>query len=196
MSCDCGATQDFCVRAGETFHPTVRWAQTTLKSAAITAITNAAPVVITAPAHGVPNGWPASVVSAGGMTEINATRYPPVQRDLHNATVLTTDTVAFNDVNSADWAAYTSGGFLVYAEPQSLTGVTFSMSVWDTPNKNDTPLVTLTSPSGISVDTVNMTINPLLQTAGLTWTTGYYTLSATDASGVVTDILTGTISIE
>lgn len=196
MACDCGNTQDFCVRAGETFHPTIRWGETTLKSAAITAITNAAPAVITATAHGVPNGWPVAVVSVVGMTQINASRYPPSGRDMHNATVLTPDTLALNDVNSADWPAYASGGFVVYSAPQTLTGVSFTMNIWDNPNRTGTPLATLTSASAITVDTVNMTITPLLQTAGLTWDTGYYTLSATDASSVVTDILTGTINIE
>lgn len=199
MTCGCGETKDWCVKRGATFVPTIRWAQKTLATAAITAITQATPVVITAPNHGLPSGWPAAVVGANGMNFINAPDYPPELPDLHAGTVIDANTVAFNDVSSALWYPYIApGGALVYYTPQPLSGVTFTMGFYDTPEMNDTPLVTLTNGSGITVDTNAFTIVPELQTAGLTWLSpiAYYRLTAADAGGVVTGIMNGTFTIE
>lgn len=192
----CCDTKDFCVKSGETFHPTVRWSTDQLLSAAITAITLGAPVQITVPGHGVPDGWLVAVTGVQGMVQINACRYPPAGRDWQRASVVDANTLSLNDVSSADWTAYLSGGFLIHNAPAVLSGAAFALNVWDTPDRSDTPLVTLTdSGGGITVDPVGMTITPLLQTAGLTWTTGYYALTATLA-GVVTELLSGALNIE
>ncbi|MDN7541948.1 hypothetical protein [Burkholderia cenocepacia] len=197
MSCDCQNQQDFCVSAGATFHPTVRWATDVLTSVPITGITQAAPPVITAAAHGVPNGWPVAVAAAGGMIQINATRYPPQGPDWQKSTVLSSNTLALSNVSAANYSAYTSGGFLVYNTPAVLTGVTATMTIWDNPDHTGTPLATLTSTGGqIAIDTTAMTLTPKLQTAGLTWTQGYYTFDVTDASGTVTELMRGTITIQ
>lgn len=192
---DCVINKDFCVSAGATFHPTVRWGTDELSAVPITAISQTAPAVITAPGHGVPPGWPVAVVSAHGMSQINATRYPPQGADWHRATIVSADQVAFNDVNSADFSAYASGGFLVFSTPMALDGMTLGMSVYDNPNHTGTPLVTLAQGVGIFVDPHDLTIIPELQTAGLAWNLGYYVLDATDSGGVVTRLLTGTITI-
>jgi hypothetical protein len=191
----CQTVRDFCLDIGETFHPSIRWGTDVLISKPIGGITQAAPVVITALSHGVPNGWPVAVVSAQGMTQINATRYPPKGADWHKATVLTNDTISINDINSADYSPYTTGGFLVYSSPISLNGVTATMKIWDNPNETGTPLLTLTEIAGITLDSVNSTITPRFETTGITWNTGYYDLDITDADGIVTNVLTGTITI-
>jgi hypothetical protein len=196
MSCDC-QEQDFCVALGETFRPTLRWASDTLVSVPITGITQAAPAVVTAPNHGMPNGWPCAVVAAQGMIQINASRYPPRGEDWQKGTVVDVNTVQLNRVSSADYSAYTSGGFLIYQQPQSLAGVTAKMTVWDTPEENDTPLVTLLSTSsGIIIDPVAMTLTPILQTAGLSWQIGYFRFDVTDNTGAVTQLMTGTLTIQ
>ena len=190
----CTNTQDFCVGAGETFRPVLRWGTSKLASKPITAITQAAPVAITAAGHGVPDGWQVAVVSAGGMSQINATKYPPIGSDLHSATVIDANTIQLNDVSSAAFTAYTSGGFLVYTTPTILTGMTAVMTIRDAP-LNGNVLTTLTSTTGITIDTVGMTINPVLSTTGLTWTSGFYDLAMTDSLGDVTQLLIGTITI-
>lgn len=87
----------------------------------ITGIANSAPISITAPAHGCPDGWRAMVQDVGGMTEIN-TPWDGVQDDsFRRVTVVDTDTVEFNDVNAAGLGAYTSGGHLVYRQPLDLS---------------------------------------------------------------------------
>lgn len=195
MSC-CANEQDFCIAAGSTFHPVLRWASDELVSVPITAISKAAPVVITAPGHGMPNGWPCAVVSASGMFQINAGRYPPQASDWHKGTVVTADQVQINEISSADYTPYTSGGFLVYSRPMDLLGASANLQIFDNPDHTGTPLVFLVNPTGITIDQTAKTITPLLQTAGLTWETGYYTLDMTEATGVVTEVLRGIIRID
>ena len=190
----CQNKKDFCIGAGETFQPVLRWGSSTLTSKAITAISQAAPVVVTAIGHGVVAGWQVAVVSAKGMTQINAGKFPPSGADWHPAAILTADTLQLADVNSADYTTYLSGGFLVYNTPVILTGMTTRMVIRDAP-VTGTILATLTEISGITLDNTAKTITPKLATAALTWTTGYYDLELTDTLGVVTQLLTGTISI-
>jgi hypothetical protein len=194
MSC-CGKEQNFCVGAGATFHPVIRYGTDALVSVPITAITQSAPAVVTAASHQIPDGWEAAVVSAKGMIQINATRFPPSGSDWELVKVLDADTVALADINSSDMTAYQSGGFLVYSEPGLTAGMTATMTLWDVATKDDTPLLTLTSGAGITLDFINMTITPLLQTAGLTWNTAYYDLDVTDTSGVVTQVASGVLTI-
>lgn len=193
----CGFHQDFCVAAGETFRPTIRWALDTLVSVPITGITQAAPAVVTAPNHGMPDGWPCAVVAAQGMIQIDSPRYPPQGSDWVKGTVVDVDTVQLNQVSSANYSAYVSGGFLVYQQPANLAGVSAKMTIWDTPDENDTPLVVLLSSSGgVLIDPVAMTLSPVLQTAALTWGLGYFRFDVTDQNGAVTQLMTGTLTIE
>lgn len=190
----CQNIQNFCVGAGETFQPILRWGSEVLISKPITGISQAAPVVVTAVGHAVPDGWRVAVVSAKGMTQINAKTFPPTGTDWQKATVLTADTVQLNKLNSADYTTYTSGGFLVYNTPVSLSGLTAVMTIRDAP-LTGTVLTTLTNISGIALNDTAKTIIPTLATAALTWNTGYYDLELTDAGGKVTQLLTGTITI-
>jgi len=189
--------QDFTVGAGETFQPILRWGSEVFLSKPITAISQAAPVVVTAVGHGIPDGWRVAVVSAKGMTQINAQNFPPTGTDWHKATVLTADTIQLNKVNSADYAAYTSGGFLVYNTPVALAGMTGVMTIRDAP-LTGTVLATLTSSpaAGLTLNDTTKQILPVLATAALTWAVGYYDLELTDSGGKVVQLLTGTITIE
>lgn len=191
----CRNEKDFCVPAGETFHPTLRWGSGVYAAKAITAITKATPAVVTAVAHDLPNGWPCACVGVQGMTQINDPRYPPT--DWKFGTVIDANTVQLNEVSSADYSTYTSGGALVYDTPTPLAGVTVTMTIYSDPD-HETVLETLTSavPAEIDVDLTLMTITPLLQTAALTWDTGYYLVLATDSGGVITELLRGVITLE
>lgn len=191
----CLDTRDFSVSSGATFLPTIRWGTQALVSAAISAIDQAVPVSITAPAHGIPDGWPVAVVGARGMTQINATRYPPVERDFHAATVVSSSIVQLNEISSADFSEYASGGYLVYNTPMNLAGVTATMIIRDAPI-DGTVLATLTEADGITLDNTLKTIVARLETAGLDWTVGYYDLEMTDTNGTVVQLLSGVITIE
>lgn len=194
MSCD--TTIDFCVRTGVTFEAVFQCATDELTTVAITAITKAAPPVITAAAHGMPDAWEAAVASAGGMRQINAENYPPRGRDWRRARSASANTVELTECNSADYATYTSGGFLVYSTPKSLASATARMVIRDAPI-DGTVLATLTSSpaAGLTVNDSAKTITAVLATAALTWSTGYYDLEVTDSAGVITQPATGTITI-
>ena len=187
--------RDFSVPVGETFHPVLRWGSGVYTAKAITAITKAAGAVITAATHLLPNGWPCACAGVQGMTQINDPRYPPT--GWKYGTVVDANTVKLVDVNSSDFSAYTSGGFLVYDEPVNLTGMVVTMVIYSDPDF-ETVLVTLTSatPATLALDNTLKTITPFLQTAGLTWSTGYYLVKATDSGGVITELLRGVITIE
>lgn len=191
-----GATVNFEVSPGDTFAQVFRWATGPYITKAITGITRAAPTVVTAVGHGVVAGWPVAVASAGGMVEINASRYPPRGTDWHPATILSADTVELNDVDSTLFTAYTSGGFLVYPTPVTLTGMTATFKVYDNPSHTGTPLVSLTQLAGITLDNTAKTITITFPTASVTWNVGYYELVLTDTSGVVKELAEGTITLQ
>jgi hypothetical protein len=191
----CLDNRNFSVSAGATFLPTIRWGTQVMISTAITAIDQAVPVSITAVGHSIPDGWPVAVVGARGMTQINATRYPPVERDFSAATVASASVIKLNAVSSTEFSAYTSGGYLVYHTPMNLLGVTAIMIIRDAP-LDGTILATLTEADGITLDNTLKTITPRLETAGLEWTLGYYDLEMTDTNGIVVQLLSGIITIE
>jgi hypothetical protein len=186
---------NFEARSGETFQPVLRWGTDTLISKTITGISQAAPVVVTAAGHAIPDGWSVAVVSSKGCTGLNAVNFQPRGRDWHAATVLSSSTVQLNEVNSADLPAYTSGGFLVYSTPVDLSAITAAvMTIRDVPGTG-TVLKTLAIGTGITLDNTLKTITPSFATAALTWTLGYYDLELTDSAGKITQLLDGTISI-
>ncbi len=182
---------------GKTFTRVLRWEAKPLIYKAISAITRAGPVVITATGHGIPDGWRVAVVSAGGMREINAKGWPLLDEDFHPATVTGSGTVELNDVNSSDFRAYTSGGYLVYYTPVSLAGVTALFQIRD-PADSATALVSLTDSDGIDINdtlkTITLTIDAA-DTEDLDFETAEAELEVT-VSGVVTQLLRREVVVE
>jgi hypothetical protein len=191
------AVFDFTVRTGATFNEVFLWGTDAWVSKPITGMSKAAPVVVTAVAHGVPDGWPVAIVAAGGATGLNAATYPPRGRDWHSATVLTTSTIQLTDASTAAMAAYTSGGFLIYPEPVDLSSITqATLTIRDAPETGTTLLALTSDPSaGVVLDNTGKTITATFQTTGLTWVIGYYDLTCEDTTGTKTQIATGTITI-
>jgi hypothetical protein len=123
-------TMDISLTRGSTNALTILWEVPPIKYVPITSITQTAPVRITAESHGIPDGWRAVVVSAGGMREINAPNPAKIRdEDYHQVTVIDANTIEFNDVNAAGFRAYTAGGYLQYNTPKDLTGFSARMSV-------------------------------------------------------------------
>lgn len=187
------------IREGETFTRVVRWETLPFIYKAITAITQAAPVVITAVGHGLKTGWRAAVVSVRGMKEINAEHSPPRDSEFEQVTVVDADTVSINKVNSADFSAYVSGGYLQFYTPVSLSGFAARMTIKD--RIDGTELLTLTSgapDNRITLDDVNHTITieiSATDTAAFTFTKGTYDLELVSGTGVVTTLYSGSISV-
>jgi hypothetical protein len=190
---------DFVILQGDTFTRVIRWEALPYVYKAITAITKAAPASITAATHGLATGWRVAVVSVLGMTEINAASDPPKSVDFHQCTVVDPNTITLNDVNSSEFSAYVSGGYLQYYTPVNLSGFTARMTI---KNKiGGTSLLTLTSgapDNRIAIDnaahTITLTISAT-DTASMTFTQGVYDLELVSPVGVVTKLYRGGVTV-
>ena len=192
------ANKDFVIEQGRTFQHVLRWEAPPYIYKPITAITANAPARITSAAHGIPDGWRVAVVSVKGMTQINAANNPPKAADFKRATVVDANTIELNDVNSADYKAYTSGGFIQLLTPVDMTGFTARMSIKD--KIGGAVLLSLTTAnSGIAIDNASKTISLYISAtdteAITTWTKGVYDLELVSSGGVVTALLAGKVSV-
>lgn len=184
------------IEQGKSFSLPCRWEGKPIIYRPITSISQTAPVEIEALGHGAPAGWRCTVVSAKGMTQINASS-PPKDDDYHPVTVLSNNSVSFNDVNAAGFSAYTGGGYLQFNTPIDLTGYTARMTIRD--KVGGTELFSLTTEnSRIIVDPVNFKITLVItatETAAFTWAKGVYDLEVVSATGVVTALMAGSITV-
>lgn len=188
---------DLEIHKGSTVTRIVRWAALPYVYTPITAITKAAPAVVTAAGHGLKTGWPAAVVSPGGMRQIKAKRSPPSESDMHRVTVVDANRVSFNDIDSTNFTTYTSGGSLVSYTPVDLAGYTARMMVRSTAEATGDPLLSLVSPTDIVLDNTEHTITVTIDattTAAITWEDGVYDLELVSATGVVTKVLSGNVT--
>ena len=112
------------LRLGATADIPIRVESDELTFAPITAMTKSAPVNITVVGHGIPDGWRAAILNAGGMTELNATWNAIRDNDFHRISVLDVDTVAFPGITSRGFRTYTGGGDLAYYLPKDLSSYT------------------------------------------------------------------------
>lgn len=191
-------TLNITIRKGETFSKVCRWESAPLISKAITGITKAAPAVVTAVGHGVPDGWRVAVVGAQGMTEINALSYPPKANEFRKSILLTADTVELNEVSSAEYTAWTSGGFLVYYTPVDLSGFTARMDIRRTVASDDAEVSLTTENGGIALDNALKTITITIEataTDDLDFASGVYDLEMVSGAGVVTMLLAGSVAV-
>ena len=112
------------LRLGATADIPIRVESDELTFAPITAMTKSAPVHIASTGHGIPDGWRAAVLNAGGMTELNGTWNAIRDSDFRRLAVIDANTIAFPGVTSAGFRTYTSGGELAYYAPKDLSGYT------------------------------------------------------------------------
>jgi len=190
--------QKLTIEQGRTFRFPIRWESEVFGYAAISAISASAPcLVTTTQPHGIPEGWRAAVVSARGMVEINALQSPPADDEFRRSTVRSTTQIEFNDLNSADFTAYVSGGYLQFRLPVDLTGYTARMSVKD--KIGGTVLLSLSSTDGsITLDNTTKTITLKLTataTAAYTWKSGVYDLEVVSPTGDVFALINGAVVV-
>lgn len=178
---------------GATFEEPLRWESGTKVYKPITAITNTAPVVITAVAHGIPVGWRAKVTNVSGMKElVSADEYRVV-------TAVTADTVEFNAVNAIGYTPYVSGGILEYNEPVDLLGYTARMQIRGKITDTEVILELNTENNRIVIDNASKTITITISaadTALLSFTSAVYSLELINSAGRVIPLLTGTVSLK
>lgn len=172
-------TQEIRLQQGKTQPLVLRIETDEIAYKAITAITQTAPVGITAAGHGLVQGWRSAVTNVKGMTEINAVANEVKDRDYHPATVVDPNTVQFNDVNAAGFKSYVSGGYLQYNVPMDLAGYSARMDIRDKKN-GSTILDSFTTANGlIEIDNALKTVTiyfDAIDFTALTWKKGYYEL--------------------
>jgi hypothetical protein len=183
---------NFKVYQGNTFREVFRWESTKKIYRDIIGITQAAPCVVTATGHGVPNGWQTKITNVGGMVEINSTENYLV------ATKIDANNLEYNEINSVGFKEYTSGGILEYNEPISLVGYTARMQIRETIDSETIIKELTTENGGIVLDTVDYGIvvtMDALSTANFNFSTAVYSLEMVSSTGVVTTIVTGNLTL-
>lgn len=115
------------------------------------------------------------------------------------ATVNANTSVTINEVNSAGYAAYTSGGILEYNQPTPLTGYTARLQIRKTVASSEVFYDTTSAAGGgIVIDLTNSTINiviPATVTAAFTFLSAVYSVELYDDLGRVVPFLTGNLTL-
>lgn len=183
---------NFKLYQGSTFNEVLRWESSLKTYVPITSITKSAPLVVTAPAHGVPVDWRVKFTSILGMTELNS------DDTYYTATSVTATTITVNAINSLGFKAYTSGGVVEYNTPVDLTGFTARMQIRSKID-SDTVIQELTTENGyIIINNTNKTITlslPASITSGFTFSSVVYSLEMVSSGGQVTPFCNGTITL-
>lgn len=183
---------NFKVYQGSTFSEVLRWESSLKTYVPITDISKSAPLVVTAPNHGVPVEWRVKFTNIVGMTDLNSSD------TYYQVTGTTTDTITVNSVNSLGFKTYTSGGIVEYNTPIDLTGFTARMQIRSKID-SDTVIQELTSENGyINISNINKTITLTLSaeiTAGFTFSTAVYSLELVSSGGQVTPFCDGTMTL-
>ena len=177
---------------GSTVYEILRWESTEIVYKPITAITKAAPVVITALSHEIPNDWRVKVTSVLGMTDINDIS------NYYRVNSVTTDTVTIRDINSLNFKTYTGGGVLEYNKPIDLNGYTARMRIKAKATDTDVIYEANTDNGGIIVDNTNKSISinlPANLTASFSFSTAVYSLILTSNNGTVIPFASGSITL-
>ncbi len=180
---------NFKIYQGSTFSQTWRWESIDVQFAAITGISKTAPAVITAPAHGLLQGWRYTLANIGGMKELNTSNYL-------NTISVTNDTIV-TELDATGFSTYTSGGTIRYNVPEDLAGATAVMQL--RPSVSSSTIIDeLSSAEGdIAIDNINKTIILTIAsdvTAEYDFNTAVYSLEIT-VNNTVVQLVTGTITL-
>ena len=190
-------TDDWTIYQGRTFKRIVRWETTPTVFKPITNITQAAPAVVTCVGHGMRSGWYGAITDVLGMTEINAPANAPRAGDYKQVTVVDVDNVSINDLSSAQFSTYTSGGYLRYNTPKSLDGAVARLHVRN--RVGGTLLLDISSTTGeIALSDLEHVIAVTISdevTKLMTYTKGVYDLEIEDSAGETYVLLTGSVTV-
>jgi len=189
--------ENIVVLQGATFTRTIRWDTGVPVFKAITDIAQVAPVAITVPSHGIPEGWPVAIVSVRGMAEINIA--DPKKLHLYTpAEAVDANSIVLPFVDASLYTGYESGGYVRYREPVDLTGFTARMTIRKS-KASTVAEVTLTSGSGaIVIDQAEKTIAIVIAddvTEALTMRSGVYDLELVAPTNEVFRLMEGTVKI-
>jgi hypothetical protein len=183
---------NFKIYQGTTFSEVLRWESSIKTYIPVTDIAKSAPLVVTAPNHGVPLEWRVKFTNILGMTDLNSSD------TYYQVTSKTTDTLTINSINSLGFKTYTGGGIVEYNTPIDLTGFSARMQLRSNIN-DDTVIEELTTENGkINISNVNKTITltiPAATTTNYTFSTAVYSLEMISSGGQVTPFCSGSFSL-
>ena len=188
------ADKEILIQKGKTFSLVVRWETEPIVRKAITAISLATGAPrLTIPSHGITDGWNGALYGVEGMKQINDV-------GVQQLTVIDSNTIELNGVTPIDdngkmWSAYTSGGFVKFYTPKSLSGYTARMdikdkiggTVWASSEVADTPYDIIDIALDDVTKTITLTVDAV-DTAALTAKKGVADLELVSAGGVVTKL--------
>jgi len=119
------------IRKGSTHKIQLRFEQKSVRYVAVSGVTSAAPVVITATGHEMPDGWRCAFSAIkGGPAALNAAHKPPRDKEYFKGKVIDANTIELNSVNGKEWSAYTAAsGILQFNLPVDLTNCTVMMQI-------------------------------------------------------------------
>lgn len=181
---------------GSTFNPTLDYSSPDLTLKTVTAVTKSARAKVTANGHGLTGKWKVFLSGVGGMKQINSRDLTRIDQ-AYTATVINSNDLSL-DVDSSQFAPYTSGGELSFHTPINLTGYTARMQIREDITSG-TVLISLTTENGgITLGGVFGTITLLIMasvTAAIAWTTAVYDLEIISPSGIVTRLVEGRITV-
>lgn len=158
----------------------------------ISAITAAAPVLITVPGHGLTGTWPVWFREVTGLNGIN--REPDSTRPWM-AEVVDPDTLRINAIDATGQKG--QGGRLIYLPPVDLTGVTGRLQVRAAAGSNEVLTELNTTNGGLVIDGLGLLRVHLSATesAALSWKAGVYDLELTFSDGTVTRFAEGDVVV-
>ncbi len=213
-------TLDLAIPQGKTFSHVLRWDQGVYafkEFAAAGAIVQLAPLRIkTAAAHGMPDGWSFRITNVLGMTQLNSRldNHEPnyvaraVSGQLDQVEVLEVvgegETAYLREVNAAGFSAYVSGGYIEYALPVDLLGMTMrwmarkSFDAAD-PAVFDYSTTLNANGSGIVLDNTAKTVTlqiALLDTAALDFDSLLHEIEVTDSAGKKPLFVAGRLTLD
>lgn len=172
---------NFRVYQGSTFEEVLRWESATKTYATISAISKAAPCVVTVNSGQPtpPVNWRTRISGVGGMKEINLLS----DNDYYLTSSIVSNQITYNDINSANYTTYTSGGILEWNSPIPVSTYTAQMQIRESVDSSTVILELTTANGGISINSNDYTIAIRMtsqQTAAFTFITAVYSLELTN----------------
>jgi hypothetical protein len=115
---------DINIVRGKTFEFLFRYAEPALVYVAISGMPSFAPVRLSVPFHGIPDGWPVRIEGVRQPLELNTP-----EDEFQFATVIDASTIELNAVRADQWRTYTAGGSVIFNRPFDLTSCSARMQI-------------------------------------------------------------------
>jgi len=188
------AKLNYKVYQGSTFQEIYRWESQTKVYSPIQSISKTAPCVITTTTNSnIPLGWRFRVTGVQGMKEINTS-----SDVFYVATGISGTQVTVNEINSAGYTTYTSGGILEYNQPVDLSIYSARMQIRETVDSSTVIHEATSANNQIVLDNTNKTITitiPAGVTQAFTFETAVYSVELFELTGRVIPFLVGGLSL-